>query len=1166
MASVIGQKTGAIYEYVMEMQTEFPEEAQQLFLKNEALRIPSDAGKYVKKADYFQLKDVFLDEIKSQRPNALYLDIPFEGNTLKAQLYKKEITAYNYKVKTASGTPTYMTNSIFYRGVLKGKPKSIVSLSVTGSGLRMTISNGKDNFEINQIENDLYAAYRISDSKHKQETGCSTDKSFGSKKKGLHINKDSGTRAGDCIEVYIECDFDSYLTNGASIQNTEDWALAIMNEVAILYDNAGIPMVVSDILVYDQGDPYLAGSDAGEMLGLMGSVIGNNYNGRLAHVFSTRSVGGGVAYVNVLCQTNNGGSYGPFAVSGSMNGSTIPFPIFSWNVMVVAHELGHNVGSLHTHDCEWNGNDTQIDDCGNEATDQGAGNPCYDENNPILPTAGSIMSYCHLIGSIGIDFNIGFHPQVADLLFSRYTSAPCVTGENCSGGGSPPIADFTFTQLNLCNPAEVQFTDLSQNNPSTYEWSFPGGEPSFSNEQNPFVIYSEPGFYDVTLMVSNFAGEDVLTLNQVIAVVETPVPDFDYEVDGYEMKFTNQTTGSVNSYFWDFSDGGSSTEENPCYAWEEDGSYLVNLTIESVCGTFEIEKYVDFFTPPIADFTADTMQGCTPLAVNFTNHSSSNSEDYLWIFEGGNPEASTQENPVVMYDSAGVFGVMLIVTNDLGMDTLDMPNYISVEPNPIIGFDFEVDSLEVLFTNNSENYDTLTWEFGDGNTSTVTNPTYTYEEEGVYEVTLMVSNLCDTLSMTQTIELISAPVADYSVNVTEGCLPLSVTFTNNSSTNVDSWHWSFPGGAPSMSMEEHPIVVYEQAGTFDVLLVVSNESGTDTMEEMNLIVVDNIPSASFEYAVEDLEVTFVETSVGYESISWDFGDGNTSSEANPVHSYESDGIYEVVLTATNSCGDHTAVQTIGVSTLPTAGFLGNTAEGCIPFVVEFTNTSSSNATAFEWSFPGGVPAMSTNEHPVISYESAGVYDVTLIATSFAGKDTMEMESYISSYTTPIADFEYDALSEFEYSFENLSVDGDAYFWDFGDGATTSEANPVHVYNEPGTYKIVLTVTNQCGEVTHEDEILIVETSIVNELEIIEEIIVFPNPNSGVFTISLKSLASEKLDVKIVNMLGQVVLKDSFQVNSGANIKSIRLEETISGIYMLLIQNEDQWFVTKMYVD
>lgn len=1159
------QQSGLIYDQVMDMQKEFPQKIDEVFSNKAIPQIPSDANNYVGEVEYFTLKKSFEQRIESDKPNTLFIEIPFEGERLQAQLYKKDVTTANYKVKAVSGAETKISNSTFYRGVLKGKPNSIVSLSQTSNGLRMTIHDGKVNFEINRIDNDLYAAYRVSESKHSQNTSCSTNHDFLFKKEGVKINKSSGSRSGECVEIYIECDFASYNTNGASIQNTEDWALSIMNEVGILYENIGVPLVVSDMLVYDVADPYLAGSDAGDILDLMGSVIGNNYNGRLAHVFTTRSVGGGIAWVDVLCDVNSGGSFGPYAVSGSMNPGAIPFPIFSWNVMVVAHELGHNVGSLHTHDCVWNGNNTQIDDCGNQETDQGDDAVCYDENNPILPAAGTIMSYCHLVGSVGIDFNQGFHPQVGNLLLDHYLGAPCVTGENCGSGGTPPIADFTYNQLNPCTPVEVQFTDLSENNPTSHLWDFPGGNPSASIDPNPFVIYDEPGFYNVSLTVSNFSGEDVLFLAQIIEVGETPIPDFDNIIEDGLMKFTNQTSGSVSGYFWDFGDGNSSTEENPCHEYEEDGSYPVTLSVTSICGDFEVENYVDFFTPPIAAFEADTTFGCSPLVVNYTNNSSENTLEYKWSFEGGNPVSSTEENPTVEYASSGSFEVVLIVSNTIGEDTLSISEYITVDTVPVAGFEFDMDSLEVVFTNTSENYDSLMWDFGDGNTSTETNPTHTYEEEGTFEVSLMVSNDCDTVTMNQTIVLSSLPTANYTVSQTEGCLPLTVVFTKTSSLNSDTWKWTFTGGTPAMSTEENPTVIYNQAGSFDVKLVVSNESGIDSLVQADLIVVEDIPSADFDFMVDGLNVEFNDLSTGYNSLSWDFGDENTSTQTNPTHTYAQDGTYEVILMATNDCGSNTFEQTITVSSLPTANFSANTTSDCTPMVVTFTNSSSSNATSSVWRFPGGNPSESTEQNPVVTYETAGVYDVSLIVSSGAGNDTLIFEDYITSISKPIANFEYTALSDFEYSFTSFSIYAESYAWDFGDEETSIEENPTHIFELPGIYDVVLSVSNSCGEEIHKKMITVMVTSI-NEIGSVKDVKVYPNPNRGEFILSLNSLETGDVELEIYNMLGQSILTDEFQINSGVNNKSIRLENPGSGVYLLLLRSENQSYVSKVFLE
>ncbi len=1153
-----------IYNYVQSMEWDFKSESKPLFVKNQNRAIPADADQYVSKAEYLNLEESFAARIKKDKPKTMVLDIPIDGQVYQMQLYKKEVTTSSYSVKAASGAATQSTKSVFYRGIIKDKKESFVSLSMINSGIHMTITNEKGNYEINKIDDQLYAAYLVTDSKRSQDTGCSADQLL--QNENVKVKTESDNRStGDCIEIYIECDFDSYQKNGSSIENTEDWALAVMNEVGILYENEGVPLVVSEILVYDVPDPYLGGSTAGEMLSIMPSTI-NDYDGRLGHVFSTRSVGGGVAWLNVLCAQNNG-NFGPFAVSGSMGVNVTPFPIYSWNVMVVAHELGHNIGSSHTHNCVWNGNNTQIDDCGSEGGDEQS---CYDENDPILPNnGGTIMSYCHLIGGVGINFNNGFGAQPGALLLDKYLGANCVTGDDCFGSGEeefPPVADFTFTQSSVCSPTEVQFTDLSTGTPIDFEWVMLGATPNFSTEQNPVVVYNEPGFFNVTLTVTNADGTDELTLNQIIEVIESPIPDFDFELIGDKVSFTNQTNLPVNTYFWDFGDGAASGEENPVYEYENEGLYIVSLTVDSSpCGMKTVQKSIDVFLPPTADFSVNNTFGCSPMTVSFSNNSSDNTEEYLWTFEGGTPASSTEENPTVVYDQAGEYDVVLMVSNGAGEDEITEITYISVSEAPNAGFNMISEVLKVDFENLSEGFDEISWDFGDGNISTEADPSHTYGEEDIYQVILTVINACDTVIMIQSINLNTSPTAGFISNDTEGCLPFTVDYTNNSSINTDTWAWSFPGGTPATSTEENPIVIYETAGTYDVTLIVSNETGEDSDVITDLIVVSDVPTIDFDFEKDAFDVDFIDLSSNYESLSWDFGDGNTSIEANPNHTYTDDGTYTVILSATNMCGTIKESKTIVISTLPVADYAVSQTGGCIPFVVEYTDNSSTNVTAWQWSFSGGNPSESTDQNPTVSYDAVGIYDVTLVVTSLAGEDVLETESYITTQDIPTAKYEIDQISNFEFTFNNISIDANSYSWDFGDSNTSIDENPNHIYADEGVYTVVLSATNECGTITYQEEVTVTGPTSIDKIDILSAVNINPNPNNGDFVLSMNAIASGEVRIEIYNIMGQQVKADNFQISSGHNNKAIELGNQTSGAYLILLKKGDQRQIIKFLI-
>ncbi len=368
------------------------------------------------------------------------LDITIQGQkTIGLRLYKQDVRAEGFVVRSSSGeTLSPNVNDVYYRGYVDGYPNSLAVLSVMGAEFRILYSHGSGDHWIHSTHDNLYIHYNDNDYLLPSPGTCRTDDEAHMVNK---IEPSVETEAlGSCVHMYIECDNDAYVKNGSSVSGTASWANATANEVITLYDNDGMTVYVSEVKVWDTVDPYASETSTGGMLTAFADEIQNDYNGRLAHLFSTRGLGGGIAWVGVLCsEYNASSSSGPYAVSASMSSANPPtVPTFSWNVEVVAHEMGHNWGSPHTHACNWNGTNTRIDNCGGSA-----GYPegsCPTSGDPPLPTSGTIMSYCHLVGGIGIDFNLGFHDGTPagtgplTLLTNAYNNATCYTGGDCGTG------------------------------------------------------------------------------------------------------------------------------------------------------------------------------------------------------------------------------------------------------------------------------------------------------------------------------------------------------------------------------------------------------------------------------------------------------------------------------------------------------------------------------------------------------------------------------------------------------------------------------------------------------------------------------------------------------------------------------------------------------------
>ncbi len=476
--------------------------------------------------------------------------------------------------------------------------------------------------------------------------------------------------------------------------------------------------------------------------------------------------------------------------------------------------------------------------------------------------------------------------------------------------------------------------------------------------------------------------------------------------------------------------------------------------------------------PPVADFSANITEGCVPFTVNFSDQSTGGPTSWSWSFPGGTPSSSSQQNPTVTYQTKGEYNVTLTASNAAGSNSVTKFSFILAKDKPEALFDELVDENIVSFINLSTDGDTYYWEFGDGEFSNDENPIHVYPTDGNYQVVLTVTNECGIDVQTKWLEIVTTPEADFSSDFIEGCAPLTVQFQDLSTPNTTNWNWSFPGGVPSTSSLQNPVVTYQNPGMFSVTLTASNSAGSHTVVKANYIKVEPEPTAAFDFEVHGDSV-FFEVIGTPDSVHWTFGDGNSSSNFNPVHVYATEGIYTVILTVFTECGSDEEQQEVTIVFPPEAGFMGSPIQGCAPLVVDFTQQASPNTTDFLWTFPGGNPSSSNEPDPTVTYDAPGNYTVTLIAMNAGGSDTLTLTDYVQVITIPQADFNATVNNGNEVTFENQSLYGSTYLWDFGDGNSSNEENPVHTYQAEGTFTVILTVTNACGTHLHTEEVTVV---------------------------------------------------------------------------------------------
>jgi len=364
--------------------------------------------------------------IKALRSNSLEqieLTVPVPGGKpLQLELVRGNVFSPTFTVKQASNRnePANVDHGLHYWGIVKDQPGTLAGISIFENEVMGIISTETDKYVLGPLENDRnksHFIYRERDIKIQNTHECwsETLEEVGN---GI-VTERSAAGPDNCVRMYMEADYTIFQNKG-SVANATSYITGFFSQVALLYANESVNMVLNELLVWDVADPY-TGPSSSNYLTQFRNYLNGVYNGDLAHLVGFTG-GGGIAYVDVLCNNYYGVGY------SGINTTYTNVPTYSWTVEVVTHEIGHNLGSSHTHACVWNGNNTAIDGCGPTA---GYSEGC----TAALPVAGTIMSYCHLVSGVGIDFNLGFGPQPGDRIRSEVYNAPCLAA--CGGGGGP---------------------------------------------------------------------------------------------------------------------------------------------------------------------------------------------------------------------------------------------------------------------------------------------------------------------------------------------------------------------------------------------------------------------------------------------------------------------------------------------------------------------------------------------------------------------------------------------------------------------------------------------------------------------------------------------------------------------------------------------------------
>ena len=637
------------------------------------------------------------------------------------------------------------------------------------------------------------------------------------------------------------------------------------------------------------------------------------------------------------------------------------------------------------------------------------------------------------------------------------------------------------------------FTDQSEGVLTDWLWDFGDGYTSTKPETSH--EYALPGAYHTTLTVKGYGGES--TCYKTIGRDTEPFAKFTTNtINGIaplHVNFSDISIGEVTERSWDFGDGYTATGQNFqlfTHLYNDPGNYTSTLFISGTGGEDSYHMIITVYVPPpTADFVAIPLIGEAPLDVSFTNKSSGNNIEFLWNFGDGLTN-QTELNPIHEYIEPGKYTVTLNVNDPGGQDSINQ--LILVYPRTVASFStsltYGVAPLSVQFIDTSQGVlNEWGWNFGNGEILSQQNPldqTYTYP--GEYTVTLFVQGVQYNDTSSKQIIVCEKLIPDFVLSASKGLSPLSITCTDNSKGNVSSYQWFFNDDFISNGKNtEH---LFDKAGVYQAKLVV--EGDCDQIEKTNkIITVYDPPHADFIISnvkgTIPFAVQLTSTSSGYyTSCVWNFGDGITETEINnPIHTYTSVGEYTITLSISafekeESKSIHITICNPIILDFNIQQIADNTQ------TIQFKNMSEGDQiSSWLWNF-GDNTGNSQEKDPTHTFTEPKEYTVSLTADGTCEK--LSIDKTFIVYSKSIAAFNVssaEGLSEVTVQLSNNSKGYSlSWFWNFGDGYTSTIQNPPdHTYENPGQYTITLTIrgiagsdsSNQCINVYKQSDFKII---------------------------------------------------------------------------------------------
>jgi PKD repeat protein len=727
-----------------------------------------------------------------------------------------------------------------------------------------------------------------------------------------------------------------------------------------------------------------------------------------------------------------------------------------------------------------------------------------------------------------------------------------VNGDNKSG-----CAPFGVTFANNSTGANTFFYDFGDGNTAT----------TTAAPETLLHTFMKAGVFTVKMTASN--GCSTQSTTQTITVLTPPQVSFTSNQLQYCIKepalFSNTTLNAGNyTYNWDFGDGSTTNDLNPKHSYVTAGNFQVKLTAiqRTADGTMcasTVSQTITVLAQPSAIFSSNAATlNCSPFT--YKVNSAATATTLSWSFgDLGSPDnTATGSNANHVYLKAGVYQVQMIAYNQNGCaDTTLQLVRVTESPKPQFTTADTVicgTNARLLF-NNKSTYSggdlvSYRWFVNNVQVSAQKDLDFTFNVPAgtplpyAYRVKLLASSTIGCAdTVTHTVLFNPTPIAKFSLPSTISCAPFALSITNTSQ-NADQFQWFLDGQLVSTDKVPLGLVLKIPNKTYILKMIAGNSFGCPP--DQVSIALSTYPKPTAAFSLTDsvscngkLDIKVTNLTMGANSYTWNFGDGLPDQTGlTPLHTYGIPGDYILRLIAFNGTCRDTVFHHVQVAETPKAAFTASVQKGCSSLSPTFENLSV-NSTRFLWDFGDGT--FSTSKNPTHTYNSVkSPYTVKLTAYGDYGcTDEAVMLNYITVTPAPVVEFvatpdSIIQIPDHTFNFKNnTSSAATTYKWDFGDGNSSAETNPVHSYGDAGVYSVKLTATNADGCSS-------TKTKTVKVLNA-EQYLYVPNAfepgssRSELKQFNIRALGLKTYSLRIFNKWGQLVFETTALDNKGVPV-------------------------------